>query len=466
MEFSKKVYAYIAVMAVFAILLTGYIASTSFYAFPPQFSFSNNIFTVLFVVLFWSVLAIVSESFTIVLPNGIGVSVSFAIYLASIIIGGPLLAIIAAAASYILSVVRTETGFSHIFNIPYYKSIFNISTFVLSSGISGLVFSFFSNHHYGQFLFAPTILTVIVYLIINSAIMSKLVSLINNKPFFITWTSNFKGVSLSIFAVGMIGIILALAFISYGPTAVVLFFAPLLLARYSFKLYLNMKHTYIDTISAFNKFLEAKDMYTSGHAGRVLKYSELIASAVHLRADRIENLKNAAILHDIGKIGIDDNILKKTTSLSPDEYRSIKDHVIIGAEIIDGIDFLKGISKIVAQHHERPDGLGYPNGLKGKEICLEASILSIADVYDAMISDRPYRKGLSLEVAMDELRKFSGTQFDPELAEAFLGILEEERLEQERLKEHVLEQYSKEQEKLAHLDAQVDLNIVAKEDVC
>jgi putative nucleotidyltransferase with HDIG domain len=256
--------------------------------------------------------------------------------------------------------------------------------------------------------------------------MSELISLLENKPFMQTWLNNFRGVAFSVFAVGIIGIILALAFIGYGPPAVLLFFAPLLLARYSFKLYLNMKHTYIDTISAFNKFLEAKDMYTSGHASRVLKYSEMIGEDLHLTQDRMDNLKNAAILHDIGKIGIDDNILKKPSSLSLDEYNTIKSHVTIGAEIIDGIDFLKGISKIVAQHHERPDGMGYPYGLKEVDICVEASILSIADVYDAMISDRPYRKGMGIEYAVSELRSNKGTQFNPKVADAFIKILEKE----------------------------------------
>ncbi len=439
MGLPRKVYAYIAVITVFAIGLTGYIATSSLYSFSPQFSFSSITYSVMFVVIFWSILAIVSESLTIILPNGIGVSVSFSIYLASIIVGGPLLAMIAASASYIFSVVKTEEGYSHIFNTPYYKSIFNVSTLILSSGLSGLVFSYFSDYQYGRFLFGPIILTVLVYLVINSVIISVLVSLIHVKPFLQTWINIFKGVALSIFAVAMIGVILALAFMSYGPTAVVLFFAPLLLARYSFKLYLNMKHTYIDTISAFNKFLEAKDMYTSGHASRVLRYSESIASAVNLRADRMDNLKNAAILHDIGKIGIDDSILKKTSGLSPDEYANIKEHVRIGSEIIDGIDFLKGISKIVAQHHERPDGKGYPNGIKDSSICLEAAILSLADVYDAMISDRPYRKGLTQEVALEEIRNNSGTQFNAELAEVFIKILEKELLEQ-NLENELLEQ--------------------------
>ena len=437
MKMPKKVLAYIGLMGVLTILLSAYIIANPEFAFPSEYVFSNKIYSVLFVVIFWSLLAILSESFTIVLPNGIGVSVSFSIYLASIIVGGPLLVIIAAVASYVFCIVKVEKGYSHIFNIPYYKSIFNISNFVISSGISGVAFAFLTNDHFGEFFFLPTVITVIIYIALNTAIMSELISLLENKPFLQVWLNNFKGVAFSVFAVGIIGIILALAFISYGPPAVILFFAPLLLARYSFKLYLNMKHTYIDTISAFNKFLEAKDMYTSGHASRVLKYSELIGEGLHLSQDRMDNLRNAAILHDIGKIGIDDSILKKPSSLSLEEYNTIKSHVTIGAEIIDGIDFLKGISKIVAQHHERPDGMGYPYGLKQSDICIEASILSIADVYDAMISDRPYRKGMGLEYAISELRGNKGTQFDPRVADIFINILEIEMEEIKAMQENI-----------------------------
>jgi len=413
----KKAFVYIIIVALLGAALTYYIMIH--YPLPPWK-----------LLVFWIALAAISESLAIVLPSKVGISVSFAIQLACTIAGGPFLAIIVAAASYVLCILKTQDGYTHLFNTPVYKSVFNTADLVLSAGLSSLVY-LYSGGSIGEFLLLPTLLSVVFYAVINSLVLSELMSLINGNSLIDTWIKLFKGVFLNIIAVGMIGVILALAYMSYGTTAVVLFFAPLLLARFSFKLYMDMRSTYIDTISAFNKFLEAKDMYTSGHASRVLKYSELIASEINLRADRMDNLKNAAILHDIGKIGIDDSILKKTSGLSPSEYASIQEHVKIGSEIIDGIDFLKGISKIVVQHHERPDGKGYPSGLKGSSICLEASILSLADVYDAMISDRPYRKGLSFDVAMEEIRNNAGTQFDKELAEVFVKILEREKLEAE-----------------------------------
>jgi putative nucleotidyltransferase with HDIG domain len=162
----------------------------------------------------------------------------------------------------------------------------------------------------------------------------------------------------SAIAVSTLGIIIALAYISYGPWAVLLFFGPLLLARYSFKLYIDMRHMYMETIEAFTKAIEAKDSYTSGHASRVGKYAEKLAKAVKLSDYKIDKIKTAALLHDIGKIGIEDGILKKPGKLSKEEYEIIKQHPVIGAQILKDVYFLKDVINIIKYHHERYDGSG------------------------------------------------------------------------------------------------------------
>lgn len=410
MKIPKSALLYIFFVTIIAVALTFFIASS--YAFPS-----------IYLTIFWITLATISESLGIVLPNGIGLSVSFATHLACIIIGGPFLAIITASFACIFCIVKTQNGRSHIFNTPIYKTIFNISEFTISAGIAGLVY-IYSGGIISQFHVLPTILATIAYLLVNNLILSRLMAFLHNKSVLKIWLNSIQGVFLNIIAVGMIGVILALAYMSYGSAAVILFFGPLLLARFSFKLYINMRSTYLDTIHAFNKFVEAKDTYTSGHAARVQKYAEMIALASKLPEERVEKIKTAALLHDIGKVGISDNILKKPLSLSFDEYEEIKKHVVIGAEILEGVDFLKDISEIIRQHHERYDGQGYPSGLDHKEICTEAAILSLADVYDAMTSDRPYRHAMSKEEAIEELRKNSGIQFDPELTKCFIEILE------------------------------------------
>ena len=181
---------------------------------------------------------------------------------------------------------------------------------------------------------------------------------------------------------------------------------------------------YLSTIQAFNSAMEVKDAYTYGHASRVEEYAVELAQAFELPFDKIQGIKDAAILHDIGKIGVNDNILNKTTSLTEEEYEEIKKHPSIGAEIIGKVDFLESISKIIKHHHERYDGNGYPDGLCGDKIPIESCILAIADSYDAMTTDRPYRIALSEEEALAEVKNNAGSQFHPELAKTFCDILE------------------------------------------
>jgi uncharacterized domain HDIG len=286
----------------------------------------------------------------------------------------------------------------------------------------GLIYIAFDGE-IGDFSLAPTILVMIVGVTLNTIILSGYLALSTNISFVNTWIGNIRGLFPNALAVGTIGIIIALAFLSYGYGAVILFFGPLLLARYSFKLYIDMRNLYISTIEALNKAVEAKDSYTSGHANRVEELAVNLAKEYHLSFDSIENIRTAAVLHDIGKIGIKDEILNKAGKLTQEEYEIIMKHPSIGAEIIGKVHFLNDVTKIVRHHHEKYDGTGYPDGLKGEEIPIEASILMIADSYDAMTTDRPYRKALTKEMAIEELRKYSGTQFDPRLVDVFINMI-------------------------------------------
>jgi putative nucleotidyltransferase with HDIG domain len=277
-----------------------------------------------------------------------------------------------------------------------------------------------------EFSIIPTLIIMVLGVTLNTIILSGYLALSTNISFINTWIGNIRGLFPNALAVGTIGIIIALAFISYGYGAVILFFGPLLLARYSFKLYIDMRNLYISTIEALNKAVEAKDPYTSGHANRVEELAVNLAKNYHLSFDSIENIRTAAILHDIGKIGINDNILNKAGKLTKEEYETIMKHPSIGADIIGKVHFLDDVTKIVRHHHEKYDGTGYPDGLKGDEIPIEASILMIADTYDAMTTDRPYRKALTKEMAIEELKKYSGTQFDPRLVDVFIDMINQQ----------------------------------------
>ena len=189
------------------------------------------------------------------------------------------------------------------------------------------------------------------------------------------------------------------------------------------RLYQKIQDSYFEIVKALAQAIEAKDPYTHGHSARVMEYTVLIAQKLGLPEEEIESLRYAAILHDIGKIGVRGIILNNPNSLTAEEYGEVKRHPIIGENIISPIELLQPIRPLIRHHHEWYNGKGYPDGLSKEDIPLEARILAIADAYDAMKSDRPYRKALTEETAIQELKRGSGTQFDSKIVEIFLEIL-------------------------------------------
>ena len=196
------------------------------------------------------------------------------------------------------------------------------------------------------------------------------------------------------------------------------------------RLYEDMRRTFRQSIQALCMALEAKHPYTRGHSQRVAIYSKLIAEAMGMSEDEVDSVYNAALLHDIGKIGIRQDELDKPGSLTEEEYRMFKEHVVISKKILEPLAFLKDLIPGAYYHHERMDGKGYPEGLKGDEIPLMSRIIMVTDAYDAMTSDRAYRKALKHEEAIKELKKNAGTQFDPEVVDIFVRVIEEYRKKQ------------------------------------
>lgn len=191
-------------------------------------------------------------------------------------------------------------------------------------------------------------------------------------------------------------------------------------------LFKNLQRAYIDTLSALTSAIDAKDSYTRGHSERVTELSIRLAHICEVLPEEIEKIKLGGLLHDIGKIGIHENILNKPGRLDDAEFQIIKSHPDLGVRIMGKVEFLEAIVPIIRFHHERYDGKGYPDGLDGENIPLLARIVSVVDTYDAMTTDRPYRKAMTVEAALAEIERCAGTQFDPEIATQFVKMIKSE----------------------------------------
>jgi putative two-component system response regulator len=185
----------------------------------------------------------------------------------------------------------------------------------------------------------------------------------------------------------------------------------------------DLERSYIQTVESLAVALEAKDRYTSGHSQRVARFATLIARSMECSAEDVEIINQVALLHDIGKIGMVDAVLNKPTNLTAEERELVKSHPVVGAQILMPVRTFEKHVDGIRYHHEMYDGSGYPDGLRGKDIPLAARVVSLADAFDAMTSTRPYRIGLPLAFAMQEIQKMRGRQFCPDAVDAFLRVL-------------------------------------------
>lgn len=188
------------------------------------------------------------------------------------------------------------------------------------------------------------------------------------------------------------------------------------------------KELFINSIRALAQAIDAKDPYTRGHSERVAAYAETIAAEMGLPPDEVEKVKLSGLLHDVGKIGVDDRIIRKPTALTEEEFELMKTHPVKGAAIMSAIPQLADVIPGMKYHHEKWQGGGYPEGLKGEEIPLQARIVTVADTFDAMTTTRPYQKAMELQFVVDRIRQFAPSRFDPRIVEAFVSAWEHGRI--------------------------------------
>ena len=407
-----KLKVYIGAVTGLAIALFIYLASS--------LSLTTDMWWVLTIFI---ILSTIAEFMPVDLPVGGNVTIGFPIDFVVMLVYGPATAIIVTSfGAFIGEIVEGKTR--------WYKIVFNVAQYALSAGIAGMVYQGLGGVVGAVNLtnyIVPAAICAIIYFLINSNLFMVVISLAEEVPILSVWKKRIKGTIATYITLAPIGFIMAIVYLGIGFWGIILFFFPLILARRSFELYTKMRKVYLDTIRALAAAIDAKDPYTKGHSERVAETSVALAQELNLSDRDIENIEYTALLHDIGKIGIADNILGKDSSLTDEEFDKIKEHTIMGAKIIEPVDFLKNSYKTIYHHHEKYNGDGYPDGLKEKEIPLSARIIAVADAYDAMGSDRPYRKKLNKDKILKELKDQSGKQFDPEVVKVLISVLDRER---------------------------------------
>lgn len=380
-------------------------------------------------ILFFSALMALTESFTVIF-NKVSFSTSFAIQLSAYMLFGPASTILIIIIGFSFRVLKINDIYKHIFNTPFYGTLFNYCVLIFPI-IWANYFYVISGGTFNLDNISSNIVQIMLFSIIvffmNTLIISELSSLTTNKNLIYCFISNFKLILINIVAMAPFGIILTVVFDKYKYVGVLLLLGPILLVRYTFSLYVDSKSKFVQTVDALMRAMEARDKYTEGHSQRVAELTSKIAKELGYNEWKIEQLNIASLLHDVGKIGIDDNILNKPGKLTDEEYETIKKHPEIGYNILKDIGGLENIISIARHHHERYDGKGYPDGKNAEELSFDVFIVQLADAVDAMATDRPYRKALSENEILEELKKHSGTQFHPKVVEAYLRIAEKQK---------------------------------------
>jgi len=376
-------------------------------------------------VVFLGILVIVSESRATQLRKGqLTWSPSSAAMLASVVLAGPVGAAIVGACTA-LGLRRGPSILQRVFNTAMYALSAYLAgrAFLALGGQVGL-----PDEQSFPGIIAPFAGAALVLVVANHGLLSG-----------VLWLTRPPDGTPSGVGVGLSGRLLLsdLGYAAYGLLiaalwSVVGFFAPLLVliplfvARWAVAQFAEQQKAYEATVGALCQAVETKDFYTRGHSDRVSRGSVMIAREIGMRAERVEAIRYAGMLHDVGKLGVPTKVLQKTGKLTEEEYAAIQLHPMRGLDIVREIGFLDEALAGIMHHHERIDGRGYPMGLAGDEIPEFARVLAVADAFDSMTSTRSYRGARPVAEAIEELRKWSGTQFDPAFVDAFVAALKRE----------------------------------------
>lgn len=389
------------------------------------------------------VLVVTSETLRVKLymhktKESISISWTMVISLVALLSLGPLEAIVINLFSGIFCSIYPRV-------VSPMKWIYNISSGILTVIIVWLTtewlreqFSFNGS----TMIFALT--KSLLYVFVNYSLIGFLMRIVTKNPFRIVWSNIIIPYAPHNFIFMLTGTIFGVSYRNYGIYSLPMLLFIIGLTLYAFRLAaisaksqikeLETSHMHAELLTSkvkkdMNSFIEtltaaidARDSYMYGHSIQVSTYASNIALEMGLSEEEVQKIRIAGLLHDIGKISVPESILFKKGRLTSEEYEIIKQHTIIGEDIVCPVEGLREVADIIGRHHERYDGLGYPYRLKGDEIPLGASIISVADTLDTMLSDRSYKKGKTIDEAIAELKRCSGTQFHPDVVDALLGL--------------------------------------------
>ena len=359
-------------------------------------------------------LLLFSESGPVELPSGGYATASTVLELPLLVLLGPLYAAL-------LDIVTTVTMHGVLLRKPAVRVIHNAAMFTITYFIAARVFVA-TGGVLGHLTFPGGLLPLLAcgaaMFVCNSTLVSLVIGLTDGPDPWRVWQRNFQHSIIHHLSFVALGALVAVTYLSIGVWAVVLCILPYLVARHAFRLYMEIRSDLKEFVRALSEVLEEVDPYTRHHSVRVSQYAVLLARGMGRPEREIEEIEYAALVHDLGKIGPQhQHILQKPGTLSHEEQRTLRAHPAAGAEIVATVRALRRSAEIVRSHHERPDGQGYPYGLRSPDVPIGARILNVSDAFDAMTSDRPYRRALSVEAAMLEMVRGAGTQFDVAVVE-------------------------------------------------
>jgi HD-GYP domain-containing protein (c-di-GMP phosphodiesterase class II) len=388
------------------------------------------------------VVAFVLESLNTDLRVAAKGSTSFIMHLAGCLLFGAFWGAVIAGAATLVSQITTGN--------PAFKALFNVSQRVLAVVVAATLYAWLGGNFPPEYLnlghaFSSPVgqkdlglfpVLALGYLLTNSVLVSLVVALSSDRAFREVWSLNTRGVLGYDLGASLIAVLVAWLYVrfdvwlGFGSLGLVGVIIPIVAVRHVYGLYHQLEHSGQELLQVMVKAIEARDPYTSGHSVRVSEMSRAVAVELGLAAREIEQVETAALLHDVGKIHEEfAPLLRKEGRLTDEETALMQTHSAKSADLVGIISKFHGfIQESVRHHHERWDGQGYPDGLSGKDIPLGARIILIADTIDAMTTDRPYRKRLTLEIVIAELLKCKGTQFDPELIEVVVASVAVRRL--------------------------------------